>query len=644
MKKAILAVMVAATLSGNVYAGNGNDDDSMHEVNYDPSNGNFYYELDGDNNNGKDDEYILIGVAGGTTNNYGDITGSVNNSCGASVAHGSTVNCTTNIESATIDVSTLTDDQLSKLKGETGATGAEGKDGKDGKDGVDGKDGLDGKDGEKGDKGETGAAGKDGVDGTNGVDGKDGLNGKDGVDGVDGKDGQDGKDGITTIINEYDKDQVDADFATDEDLEKLKDRIEEVNVEDQRVESGKLDKNGNLILTNADMDGDSKNDVTIDLSGLDQSEEVQANTDTIDSVNERVDFIEHTNNNQQVEIDQAHDRIDAIQDTLYEEGVIRAESDKILSEAIETARDESVNGDKYLQDQVNVINEKNDSQDQVIADLEDSKVNKDVYEADQKRQDQVIADLDSKVDSNQTEMYEHVDSVKNEINETITQVNNNVDRVESESKVRDDQLQSNIDTVETQVHNRIDGEVAKLEGEIELGDKKTLESANTYTDVKVSHEVEQRKAADVQLASQISNEALIRAEQDALTLAEAQLYTDTGIQRQALKQAKVDQAQDARITKNEQKIAGLQQDVAELNGIVAGTLAASTFEMPMDWNGDWAIQAGIGGYKGANALALGVVTAGEGYAIRATVTGSDADDFSELAYGASVTISTKLFD
>ncbi|QXN60137.1 hypothetical protein KUA24_70 [Vibrio phage HNL01] len=47
----------------------------------------------------------------------------------------------------------------------------------------------------------------------------------------------------------------------------LRDRIEQVNVEDQRVESAEL-VDGELILTTADMDGDSKNAVKVDLGGL----------------------------------------------------------------------------------------------------------------------------------------------------------------------------------------------------------------------------------------------------------------------------------------------------------------------------------------------------------------------------------------
>jgi hypothetical protein len=51
-----------------------------------------------------------------------------------------------------------------------------------------------------------------------GKDGKDGAKGDKGDTGLKGDKGEDGKDGITTVVNEYDKDQVDSDFISEDEL------------------------------------------------------------------------------------------------------------------------------------------------------------------------------------------------------------------------------------------------------------------------------------------------------------------------------------------------------------------------------------------------------------------------------------------
>lgn len=104
-----------------------------------------------------------------------------------------------------VSFDTLTEEQITLLKGQDGADGLDGQDGADGLDGQDGADGLDGQDG------------ADGLDGQDGADGADGLDGKDftydmftpeqlellkGRDGVDGSDGQDGTDGTSIVSAE----------------------------------------------------------------------------------------------------------------------------------------------------------------------------------------------------------------------------------------------------------------------------------------------------------------------------------------------------------------------------------------------------------------------------------------------------------
>ena len=596
MKKTIMATIVTMTLSGNAMAYDTVLADRINPETGVISNG-VVWEQNVDLVTEKELTQKLselpvgnvgnIGsgsFAGQSDNNFdvdmGDVAGNVGNICSGTATGNAVITCdieieNANIENANVSFDDLTEAQKESLqgadgedgrdgidgkdgaqgeKGDTGEqgiqgvkgdTGAVGADGKDGRDGVDGQDGVDGKDGAKGEKGEQGIQGEKGETGDSGSDGKDGQDGKDGINGVDGKDG------ITTIVNEYDKIQVDSDFVSEEEFESGRVTADEVigndGVQDQQHVWGDSYLDADIIDKDGVMYG--HNNTSTD------GEQVKA----LDLATQK--------------------ELDKVDDKLIKEIEDRKNADK-----------------KVLADSKKYTNQKHESQQKDI-------------------------------DKNTSAIKEtngRIDSVVTEQAKTDAAQDKKIARVESESIARDEvqdvKINDNSQAISDNRENTVNNTVA------------------------IRKEEQARKDADVQLASQISEEALIRAEQDALTLAEAQLYADTGIQRQALEQAKVDQAQDQRITKNEQAISGLQQDVAELNGIVAGTLAASTFEMPMDWNGDWAIQAGIGGYKGANALALGVVTAGEGYAVRATVTGSDADDFSELAYGASVTLSTALFD
>ena len=567
-----------------------------------------------------------------------------------------------------------------------------------------------------------------------------------------GADGTDGKDGVVDY-EVVDGMIDDADLATNSDLEKLKDRIEEVNVEDQRVESGKLDSDGNLVLTNADMDGGSKNDVTIDLSGLDQSEEVESlkgkvdawvDTDTVRSDEDLdetfatdADVTEVKNElaNQdsrldtvETGVDQAHDRIDAIQDTLYDEGVIRAESDKVLAEGIEIAREESANGDAYLQEQVDNKVDQSEyeadqaRQDQALADSVADSVardeelqagvdaNTDAIEKTNDRitdvvaeqaktdaaQDVVISDLNGKVDVNQNEMFEHVDTVKNEINETITQVNNNVDRVENESIARDEEIKSQLDnTVDVWVdengkgygatltdekgntvnvasyddvaanretinntHNQINGE-GGLVGQIdanaaknEVQDVKINDNSQAISDNRgnivnntaaIRKEEQSRKEADAEI---IKEQAKVDALQDAasvayrnsnddrVSLVEEELYSTTARSKDNSK----------RLDKVETEIAGIHN---ELNTVKKGVAMSAALGFgsnlhTKNHNGNWTVTPSIAHYEGNTALAITAqVSVTDDMALRVGYSNvaNDLLDIDKGIVGAAVTFS-----
>ncbi|CAM0043557.1 hypothetical protein VPHK406_0031 [Vibrio phage K406] len=408
-----------------------------------------------------------------------------------------------------------------------------------------------------------------------------------------GDDGTDGKDGVVDY-EVVDGMIDDADLATNSDLEKLKDRIEEVNVEDQRVESGKLDSDGNLVLTNADMDGGSKNDVTIDLSGLDQSEEVESlkgkvdawvDTDTVRSDEDLdqtfatdVDVTEVKNElaNQDSRLDtvetsvgQSHDRIDAIQDTLYDEGVIRAESDKVLAEAIEIAREESSNGDAYLQEQV------------------DTKVDQSEYETNQERQDQALAG--SVADSVARDAAQDVKI--NENSQAISENRENI--VNNTAAIRK----------EEQSRKEADAEIIKEQAKVD-----SLQDAAS-------------------VAYRNSNDARV-------SLVEEELYSTTARSKDNSK----------RLDKVETEIAGIHNDIKVLEKGIAmsAALGFGSNLHTKNHNGNWTLTPSIASYEGNTALAITAqVSVTDDMAIRVGYSnvGSDLLEVDKGIIGGAVTFS-----
>lgn len=148
-------------------------------------------------------------------------------------------------------------------------------------------------------------------------------------------------------------------------------------------------------------------------------------------------------------------------------------------------------------------------------------------------------------------------------------------------------------------------------------------------------------------------EGLLRAKSDAIVARNAQKKLDKAIENQS----KIDNAQDVNITnntnritkaeqelystterskRNESDIKFLKQDITRLDGMVAANMAASSIVVPSDFNGNLSLGVGVGHYNGQSGLAVGVLHDGGGYALKATVSGTDADDWSNLAYGASI--------
>lgn len=98
----------------------------------------------------------------------------------------------------------------------------------------------------------------------------------------------------------------------------------------------------------------------------------------------------------------------------------------------------------------------------------------------------------------------------------------------------------------------------------------------------------------------------------------------------------VDAHQNKRLGILSGKVQDLYGHVNRLDGMIAAQQAANSLVVPSDFNGDISFSLGWGGYRGHNGLAAGLLHDGGSYAVKATVSGTDADNWKDLAYGASV--------
>lgn len=101
-------------------------------------------------------------------------------------------------------------------------------------------------------------------------------------------------------------------------------------------------------------------------------------------------------------------------------------------------------------------------------------------------------------------------------------------------------------------------------------------------------------------------------------------------------QSEVDSRQDRKLGILNSRVGQLENDITRLDGMIAAQQAANSIILPSNFNGNLAVGVGVGYYAGHNGLSLGVVHDGGDYAVKVTASGTDADDWEDLAYGASV--------
>lgn len=122
------------------------------------------------------------------------------------------------------------------------------------------------------------------------------------------------------------------------------------------------------------------------------------------------------------------------------------------------------------------------------------------------------------------------------------------------------------------------------------------------------------------------------------------MYSDTGISKQAKRQASVDAKQDARISRNEVEIAGIHNDIEKLGEGIAMT-AALGFGSNLhtkNHNGKWTVTPAIASYQGNVALSLtGQVAITDNTSVRVGYANVSSDllDVSEGVVGAAVSFS-----
>jgi len=149
--------------------------------------------------------------------------------------------------------------------------------------------------------------------------------------------------------------------------------------------------------------------------------------------------------------------------------------------------------------------------------------------------------------------------------------------------------------------------------------------------------------------SQVDIDFVSEAE-STVTNANQDYYNANQRKEIALAQSRTDFAQDARIQSNadgvakntawnvkqDGQISALQDDVDRLDGMIAASTALNSIVVVPNYNGTFHIGIGAGHYRGNNAVGLALQTGGKDFQIKATVAGSDADNFDDLVYGVGV--------
>lgn len=221
--------------------------------------------------------------------------------------------------------------------------------------------------------------------------------------------------------------------------------------------------------------------------------------------------------------------------------------------------------------------------------------------------------------------------------------------VEQSSKDRDALLSKQLTDEEAA---RIAGDLASVERDIIISADVAVNKAGVATNAAgiastnaelstVSGKVDANKFAHDNLEVRVKQADVRLVETDVRVYANAQGISANSSSIDGLRDYSRDNrvaiaGNSSRIDWNSVSIGNLQHDINRLDGQIAAQVAASASIMPSNWDGRFAVTVGVGSYRGQTGLALGIMHDNGDWAVKAQVTGTDADNWSDLAVGASV--------
>ncbi|UXI03381.1 YadA-like family protein [Photobacterium sp. TY1-4] len=154
----------------------------------------------------------------------------------------------------------------------------------------------------------------------------------------------------------------------------------------------------------------------------------------------------------------------------------------------------------------------------------------------------------------------------------------------------------------------------------------TANSEIAANNTAITSESNERKTADQQLEQQITaaSTEIANNVSDINALYETTADHDARISDNT-----------KRIRKIEFQVQDLYSEVKRLDGAIAASTAVGSMITPR-YQGDTVISVGMGHYNGSSALAIGTThNMSESVALRATIAGSDADNWAKPIFGAS---------
>lgn len=629
----------------------------------------------------------------------GDVAGNVGNICSGTATGNAVINCeveieNANIENANVSFEDLTDEQKEQLKGQDGAKGEKGEDGKDGKDGTQvsvSAGGVSNPTKPENNEfesqlqlnGNTVLENKltgDGVlsmgTGHNEVTGEfEGIK----VDLVTEAELAGKLDDITDgLATEEQLGQVQDDvedllgevIANDGDIKDLQDSV--VNVND-KVNSVEEDMNNKI---NAVTDYvDAKDRAVLELAKA-----AAANGDE-ETFNKALEALQSGDAAVKAELaEQLQSGLDSAYDYTQVIGKWAVDTAREYDEAIKNHSDSE---DAKLQEQINGLGDTttelgNKVEDAIASGQEADKNLQDQIDTNKATSDAKDAELETALghtndridttNSKVSELQGDLQEVGLEVlsnKETISKLEDSVEYITEVNGYQSEQIEALENGLSKEVSDReaADKEIVKQANE----DRAASQAADKQLQENIDAEEAARKAADAEIVAQadtdreasqkadakiVADQSIVDAKQDKVfsdyRVVQERIDAGQTMQIDELYQLSGDMRSDItnleqRMDNVEVEIAGIHTDIKRLDGMMAANAAANSIVVPRNFDGGFSVGIGVGAYRNQAGLAIGVLHDGGDYAIKATVAGTNADNWNDLQYGASVNFTTNFF-